>query len=202
MKTTILEKSSELFLYQGFKTTTMDDICQAMGISKKTIYQYFLNKKDLIQECGKHFLVQLEKVLYELSQEQIHPVLFVFILDKRKSCLTHLDPNLASQSMTQFRKYYPKIYKNFIKNHFLVSQKYFIENLNRGIEQGFFIKQLPIDFVSRLFFSIVSELYNDPPFLLSYDTLTRKKLFMEYHTRSISTPEGISVLENYIKNHP
>ena len=40
MKDKILEKSTELFLNYGFKSVTMDDIANNLGISKKTIYAY------------------------------------------------------------------------------------------------------------------------------------------------------------------
>ena len=49
MKNTILEKSKELFLRNGFKTVGMDDIAQALHISKKTIYQHFPSKDDLVK---------------------------------------------------------------------------------------------------------------------------------------------------------
>ena len=49
MKDTILEKSKELFLRNGFKTVGMDDIAQSLHISKKTIYQYFPSKEDLVK---------------------------------------------------------------------------------------------------------------------------------------------------------
>ena len=38
-----------MFLKHGFKSVTMDDIALEMGISKKTIYKYFKNKKELIK---------------------------------------------------------------------------------------------------------------------------------------------------------
>jgi len=41
LKDLILEKSRELFLTIGFKSVTMDHIANAMGISKKTIYNFF-----------------------------------------------------------------------------------------------------------------------------------------------------------------
>ena len=48
VKEDILEKSSKLFLSRGFKSVTMDDIANEMGMSKKTIYLYFENKIKLI----------------------------------------------------------------------------------------------------------------------------------------------------------
>ena len=53
MKAKIISKSEELFLSLGFKNVTMDEIANAMGISKKTIYAHFPNK--VIGACGYFF---------------------------------------------------------------------------------------------------------------------------------------------------
>ena len=62
MKDTILEKSKELFLRNGFKTVGMDDIAQSLHISKKTIYQYFPSKEMLatcfLQDKSKSVLTE------------------------------------------------------------------------------------------------------------------------------------------------
>jgi len=49
MREKIINKSAELFLNLGFKSVTMDDIAQEMGISKKTIYVHFSNKTKLVE---------------------------------------------------------------------------------------------------------------------------------------------------------
>ena len=51
MKENILRKATDLFLTLGFKSVTMDDLANEMGISKKTIYSHFENKTQLIEEC-------------------------------------------------------------------------------------------------------------------------------------------------------
>ena len=45
MKEDILKSAVDLFLNYGFKSVTMDDIASAQGISKKTIYQYIIAVK-------------------------------------------------------------------------------------------------------------------------------------------------------------
>ena len=49
MREKILKGASELFLNYGFKSVTMDDIANKLGISKKTIYQHFANKTMLVE---------------------------------------------------------------------------------------------------------------------------------------------------------
>ena len=46
----ILSASAELFSQYGFKTITMDDIARRAGISKKTLYQHFANKQEVVND--------------------------------------------------------------------------------------------------------------------------------------------------------
>lgn len=42
----ILDVAYRLFLIQGYKNTTMDDIAQGLAMSKKTLYKYFPGKME------------------------------------------------------------------------------------------------------------------------------------------------------------
>ena len=82
MKESIIQKATEMFLNLGFKSVTMDDLAQEMGISKKTIYSHFKNKTELVQQtamtmsdiitCGIDDIVGLRKnpieELYEIKR--------------------------------------------------------------------------------------------------------------------------------------
>ena len=63
MKETVLKKSLELFIQNGFKTVTMDDIAKELGISKKTIYQHFSAKDELVKATVDYvFLTASDKI--------------------------------------------------------------------------------------------------------------------------------------------
>src|SRR5436305_14695403 len=47
-KERIIEGGEELFLKAGIKSVTMDDIARHLGMSKKTIYQFFKDKNELV----------------------------------------------------------------------------------------------------------------------------------------------------------
>ena len=57
MKDTIINKATNLFLSLGFKSVTMDDIANDLGMSKKTIYTYFNNKTCLAEELLAWILI-------------------------------------------------------------------------------------------------------------------------------------------------
>jgi len=49
----ILNKAKDLFAKYGIKKTTMDDVAEASGITKGTIYNYFKSKEELFSEIAK-----------------------------------------------------------------------------------------------------------------------------------------------------
>ncbi|RZL39733.1 MAG: TetR/AcrR family transcriptional regulator, partial [Pedobacter sp.] len=48
VKDYIITEADKLFCQYGFKSVTMDDIAKHLGVSKKTIYQNFKDKNELI----------------------------------------------------------------------------------------------------------------------------------------------------------
>ncbi|MDX1903831.1 MAG: helix-turn-helix domain-containing protein, partial [Thermonemataceae bacterium] len=55
-KERILAKSEELFMRYGIRSITMDDIARELAVSKKTIYQHFKDKDELVYQMGlRHF---------------------------------------------------------------------------------------------------------------------------------------------------
>jgi len=55
----ILLAATELFIQQGFRKTSVDEVAQAAGVAKGTVYLYFKNKSDLLLHC-----IALEKLQF------------------------------------------------------------------------------------------------------------------------------------------
>ncbi|MDA3809825.1 MAG: TetR/AcrR family transcriptional regulator [Spirochaetaceae bacterium] len=61
----ILESASTLFINKGYKNLTMDEIADYVGLSKKTLYNHFPGKFELMKEAIE---LKLEKLLTELQK--------------------------------------------------------------------------------------------------------------------------------------
>ena len=59
----------DLFMKFGIKSLTMEDISQKMGISKKTLYQFVKDKKDLVNKGMKLCLQDEQQVLTKVTAE-------------------------------------------------------------------------------------------------------------------------------------
>jgi len=74
LKELILEKTRELFLTIGFKSVTMDQIANAMGISKKTIYNFFENKTELVKAVTSYMFNSITKGITEIKKTSDNPI--------------------------------------------------------------------------------------------------------------------------------
>ena len=93
MKEKIINKASELFLTLGFKSVTMDDIANELGISKKTIYVHFPNKTDLVESTTMHMFNLISHgigCICELKKNPIEVSLITFNASSLDSILANM----------------------------------------------------------------------------------------------------------------
>jgi AcrR family transcriptional regulator len=55
VQTQVAEIALQLFVDQGYEATTIDQIAEAAGMSKRSVFRYFATKEDVI--CGRYELV-------------------------------------------------------------------------------------------------------------------------------------------------
>ncbi|MCL5878587.1 MAG: TetR/AcrR family transcriptional regulator [Deltaproteobacteria bacterium] len=67
----IIEKAAELFPRQGFSKVTMDELCDELGISKKTLYRYFISKDALADAVFKWNISSVKNNLLAIMSEHV-----------------------------------------------------------------------------------------------------------------------------------
>ncbi len=196
MKEKIIEKATEMFLSIGFKSVTMDDISNEMGISKKTVYQFFKNKADLVEHCCTHILNIISKDIEEVESWNLNPIEEMY--EARKIILRRLK-NEKTSPVYQLEKYYPKIFLSLRKERFNMMDGCLINNLKKGMEQGYYRQGLDIDVISRIYHNGVTglkekDLFDSPTYPVPY----LMNIFLEYHIRAIATPKGVDTLNGIL----
>ncbi|KAB1069671.1 TetR/AcrR family transcriptional regulator [Tamlana haliotis] len=197
MKDKIIETSSELFSNLGFKSVTMDDIANEMGISKKTIYTYFDTKTKLIEATAIYKFDCISESIDCIFKMKANPV---EELIKIKEFITTYMSNQKESPEFQLKKYYPQIHDLLRQKQFEVMQECVSDNLNRGITAGLYRQDIDVDFISRIYFSSMGALKDDDIFPSAQFTL--KQLldnYLEYHLRGICTPLGVDFINK--KHH-
>jgi AcrR family transcriptional regulator len=192
----ILKRSEFLFKTRGFKGVTMDDIARDMGMSKKTVYKYFRNKKDLILQnietrinSEKSRFCELEKNSEDAVEEMIQLIHHVTrMFDDTKPIL-----------FEELKRFYPgswKVLDAFLKRH--VYQRIF-DNIQRGKHEGLYRLNIDADFVAKMYVSQVRSIMMEELFPKS--KYKKSDLFIkliEYHIRGIANERGKHLFDHYI----
>lgn len=174
----------------------MDDIAQKMGISKKTIYAHFTTKTLLVEESTYHILDQVSDGIAEIRRKNYNAVIELFEI--KRFTMQHLK-NEKSSPQFQLEKYYPRIYNVVKKHHLEKMELCIINNLKRGINSGLYRPELPLDFITKMYFVGIMGM-KDPEYFntnnLGMDQLY--ECFLEYYLRAVVTPQGLVIMKEYL----
>ncbi|MCL6218747.1 TetR/AcrR family transcriptional regulator [Zunongwangia pacifica] len=199
MKETILNMATEMFLEYGFKSVTMDDIAEKLGISKKTIYANYATKTLLVQDVAFNILETIQKNIVKIKEKQLNAIEELF--EAKKQISLFLKDEKTSPQF-QLEKYYPKIFANVTRKKSDLVACSIEENVTRGINEGLFRKEIDVKFISTLYHEGSNVIRNSRIFPAEhYSKSNLFQLYIEYHVRGIATKKGLKILEDLLNTN-
>ena len=199
MKEKILHKATDMFLNYGFKSVTMDDIANGMGISKKTIYTHYSNKTKLVEECTNTLFEFISNGIDQICALEKNPIKELYEI--KKFVMMHLKDEKSSPQY-QLQKYYPKIYEVLKVKEYKVMSVCVVENIKKGLSLGIYRPNLNVDFVSSIYYSGVFAIKDNTLFPnTEFKMPTLEDYLLEYHLRGIVTPKGRKILNEIINSN-
>jgi len=192
----IVTKTHELFMLYGIRSVSMDEIANHLGMSKKTIYQYFKDKDALVDGVIN---IEIERHHEEfsryaaISENAIHEMFLA--LDTAQEMFKHMNPSV----MFDLQKYHSAGFEKF-KAH---KNTFFYEitkaNIERGKQEGYYRIDLDADIMSKYRLESIMIPFNlavFPP--EQYTLVTTAKLISENFIYGLVTPQGHTLVEQYI----
>jgi len=199
MKETILQKAGETFLKFGFKSVTMDDIANEMGISKKTIYKYFGNKEELVDESLSFIHQSIHNAVSCICEKGFNAIQENFEI---KKTFKDLFKNTDDSPMYQLQKYYPKTFQKLMADEFCMFKDCIQKNIEKGIHEGLYRKDIENDLITKFYFSLVMSVHDTNLHKYNKNTINSLEVkVLDYHTRAIATSKGIKILEEQLKEN-
>ncbi len=196
MKEQIIIKAADLFLNLGFKSVTMDDLANEMGISKKTIYSHFPNKAKLVQAATLSILNAIDEGIEKIKEKDLNAIVEMFEI---KNFVMHHLKNEKSSPQFQLQKYYPKVFKSVQNHHLDTMQCSISDNLEKGINEGLYRENLPVDFISKIYFLGMSTIKGSDLFPADQFSIQEvNEKYLEYHLRAIVTEKGLQTLKEFL----
>lgn len=151
----LMEKAEELFISLGYKAVSMDQIAEAAGISKMTIYRYFSSKEELLFKV----LDLITARMFEYIQDNIQDI---------EGTLNKID-GLLKLNIEQSRKYSLAFYKDIMETPYILEKVMkekkrmatiiFEDIIRDGIERGE-IRQVDEGFVANILIALMDGLGN------------------------------------------
>lgn len=193
----ILSTCAEMFLTLGFKSVTMDDIAQKLGISKKTLYTHFPNKETLVNACVFYFFDYVTGEIRKITEKTSTPIEELYEI---KLFMMQLIKNEKISPQFQLKKFYPEIFEALQEKQMAFMVDRMSNSLEKGVALGLFRSSLNIPFVARLYFNGMMGIKDQrlfPAELFQHSQLMAD--YLEYHLRAICTEKGIAIY-NTIEN--
>ncbi|NIK90605.1 TetR/AcrR family transcriptional regulator [Mangrovimonas sp. CR14] len=198
MKNEILKTAADMFLNYGFKSVTMDEIANALGMSKKTLYQHYSNKETLVEAVVLYMFEIISTGIDEIRKKENNPIEEIFEI--KEFLMRHLKDEKSSPQF-QLQKYYPKIFEDIKSKQLCVMQDCVVCNLELGVSLGLYRDSIDVPFISKIYFNCMMALKDKELFPLErFSMRSLMNHYLEYHLRGICTPKGSEILETYLKN--
>jgi TetR/AcrR family transcriptional regulator, cholesterol catabolism regulator len=195
MKERIQLKARDLFHRYGFKSVTMDEIASQLGVSKKTIYQYYSDKDELVDVVVRN-LTSFSKSLCDQNcgagKDAIHEVFLA--MDITQQILADMNPTM----MYDLERSHPKTFSVFLefRNKYLFEQ--IISNLKRGIEEGLYRLDINIEVMAKIRLEGLMIGFNVDIFPPSKFTMAEaQKLVIEHFLFGIASSKGYNLILKY-----
>lgn len=197
VKTSILQRAMDMFQRYGLRAMTMDDVCRELSMSKKTLYQYFSNKSDLVDQAVRHVFCAHKETMDQIGREHENAIdrmigRFTFLMRMMES---H-GPNM----MFPLKKYYPKTFEWLFEQRQRTMIEALTQTLRDGQAQRLFREDLDPELVARIHFTTMVGLADGD--LQSESLAERREIIWTAITlfiRSISTAQGLQYF-NEIKD--
>ncbi|MEX2483856.1 MAG: TetR/AcrR family transcriptional regulator [Brumimicrobium sp.] len=193
----IINKSALLFLKNGIKSVTMDDLAKELGVSKKTIYKYFDDKNDLVTK-----IVEIKTSLdrQACKEARCDSENAIDALFKISEFVSEMMQNVHSSVFFDLQKYHRDAWEVMEEHKLNFVKSQIKENIERGQEEGLYIPTLNSEVISSIYISTMNGLFDGFTFDLS--KFQFKTIFDEiiyFQIRGIANDRGLKYLNNRIK---
>ncbi|MCQ2254837.1 MAG: TetR/AcrR family transcriptional regulator [Bacteroidaceae bacterium] len=192
LRQTITEQALNMFKTHGIKAVRMDDVAKELKISKRTLYEQFVDKEQLLLECVMLNSDNSKKIYEDFMSktDNLMEILCFFIKYRLEEFSRY-----NSLFFMEVIKYKPvRDYLEDISKSRVKEQENFIK---RGIEEGLVVDNINFKLLSRINKAAIDNLIRDKVYE-QYPLSDIFRTFMMVFLRGILTEKGQVEFEKYI----
>ena len=191
----IIDNAMRMFVRQGIKSVRMDDIAQELGISKRTLYEMFGDKEELLYLCLKHHMSFVNHCVAEKAKQAgnlLESVLIGFFeITKYSETNSRIAGNL--------RKFYPSVHERLHRELGEEGTERFRQAIGRCAEQGLLDGKANIDLAITMLYYMAAGIVARKDVIMPEGVSVREAFIsvVILFFRGISTPEGLRIIDDF-----
>lgn len=194
-KERIQAKADELFMRYGIRSVSMDDIAAQLAISKKTVYQFYADKDELVDAVVDNELKKGQKDCTQCRSISKDAVEEIFITMEQ---IAEQFRNMNPMVLFDLEKFHPAAFQKFLKhkNEFLL--EVIRKNMERGIREELFRPEINVDVLSKFRLESMMIAFNMmvfPP--RKYNLIEVTQEIIEHYLYGLATLKGHKLILKY-----
>lgn len=199
IKNRVINGSDNLFSRYGIKSITMDDIAVSLGISKKTIYQHFKDKNELVLNVIQVHMKKEKEDLDQISKDSSNAIEEIYLVSQYlKAMLLKTNPTI----LFDLKKYHLKAYDYFQSHKHECIENSIVRNIKLGIKEGNYRTGFDPKIMARSRMVSLESTFNlvDYP-SDEFDFVDVQLQLFRHFVMGLVTPEGEELFIKYERNN-
>lgn len=179
----------------GFRTMTMAELASQLGMSKKTLYQNFVDKQAIVAAIIEQEIASTQEECYhtrEKSQDAVHEILITL------ECFTRDFKDVNPIVMSELQKFYPTVYQKFIRHKDTFVYTIISNNLKRGIEEKLYRSDINVDVLTKFRLESIFMAFDQRVYPSNkYNLVITTSVLIEHFLYGIVTEKGFKLINKY-----
>lgn len=193
----IIVGAVDRFNNEGIRNTTMDAVARSLGMSKRTLYEHFSDKRDLIFACVHYLISEQEKFHNQITAESTN------VIEEIAAILNvmNAESQFRGRVAADVKRLYPDLHQRIYGQFYHRSFDRMVDQLERGKAQGMIEQATNSKFAAYVILDSIHSLMVNPEKLLLATQVSPIHAFryvLIYFFRGIATKMGIEKIDEMI----
>lgn len=191
----LLKGAEALFLKYGVRSVSMDDIARHLSVSKKTLYQYFVDKDEIVTQVA-HGHLSTYKLQFDGIALGAKNALDELM--RINSCLRRTMQGMNPTLLFDLKKYHLKAWEMWMEHRNKYIRESVIRNMKQGMEEGFFRNNLNPEILAIIRIETIQMLFDSHLFPLDrYNLGDVHAQALDHFMYGLLTDKGRKLYEKY-----
>lgn len=196
----IVKQAAEMFVTYGIKAVRMDDIAHELCVSKRTLYELFGDKEELLYLAMMQIFCSKREEHFKITNKAENILEAMFIVLSRVMEEAPIHERLTGN----LKKFYPKVFERVRAEGVEANHRGLQQLIEEGIREGFFVDWMNIELTIAIFYAAARSINGKEDRIVIPVEMKQKEAFLQIIAtlfRGIATPKGQELIDSYAEKY-